>query len=178
MKIRSTSIAGLYIIDMFHVEDHRGEFVKSFHKSSFEDAGLEANFEESFYSINHKNVIRGMHFQSPPFDHNKLVYCQRGRISDVILDIRKNSPTFGHYESVELTDSNYQAVYISKGLAHGFESLENHSLLTYLTSTMHQPSHDMGIRFDSFGKIWESANPIVNERDLNFPKFTEFSSPF
>lgn len=178
MKIRKTNIAGLFIIEMFHAEDNRGGFVKTFHKGLFEKAGLNTNFEESFYSINNKGVIRGMHFQAPPYDHDKLVYCTNGRLNDVILDIRKESPTYGQYASIELSSDNYRALYIAKGLAHGFESLEDHTMMTYLTSTMHQPSHDQGIRFDSFGKQWESEKPIINERDLNWPELEEFDSPF
>ena len=178
MKIKKTNIEGLYVIDMFHAHDDRGTFVKPFHKSTFEDAGLDSNFEESFYSINHKNVIRGMHFQSPPYDHYKLVYCQRGTVMDVVMDIRKNSPTYGQFESFELSESNFVALYISKGLAHGFESMEDHSIITYLTSTMHQPTHDQGIRYDSFGHKWESSSPVLNERDLEFPNLKDFKSPF
>ncbi len=178
MNIRKSNIEGLYVIDLFHAEDNRGGFVKTFHKTSFEDMGLNAHFEESFYSLNNKGVIRGMHFQTPPFDHDKLVFCNSGRLTDVILDIRKDSPTFGEFASIELSGSNHRALYLSKGLAHGFESLEDNTMMTYLTSTMHQPSHDQGIRYDSFGKGWSTENPIVNERDLNWPSLRDFKSPF
>jgi len=178
MKIRKTNIEGLFVIDLFHAEDNRGGFVKTFHKESFEKMGLNTDFQESFYSINNKGVIRGMHFQTPPHDHNKLVYCTNGRLNDVILDIRKDSPTYGKFASIELSGDNYRAIYIPKGMAHGFESLEDHTMMTYLTSTMHQPSHDQGIRFNSFGKIWDSENPIINERDLNWPSLEEYDSPF
>ena len=178
MKIRKTNIEGLFVIDLFHAEDNRGGFVKTFHKDSFEKMGLNTDFQESFYSINNKGVIRGMHFQTPPFDHDKLVYCTNGRLTDVILDIRKDSPTYGKYASIELSGDNYRAIFIPKGMAHGFESMEDHTIMTYLTSTMHQPSHDQGIRFDSFGKKWESENPIINERDLNWPSLSEYDSPF
>ena len=178
MKIRKTNISGLFVIDLFHAEDNRGGFVKTFHKENFEKMGLNTDFQESFYSINNKGVIRGMHFQTPPHDHNKLVYCTNGRLNDVILDIRKDSPTYGKFASIELSGDNYRAIYIPKGMAHGFESLEDHTMMTYLTSTMHQPSHDQGIRFNSFGKIWDSENPIINERDLNWPSLEEYDSPF
>lgn len=178
MKVRKTSIDGLFIIDLFHAEDHRGGFIKTFHKASLEDEGLNAYFEESFYSLNNKGVIRGMHFQTPPYHHNKLVYCSNGSLIDVVLDIRKNSPTFGQHASIELSADNYRAVYIASGLAHGFESLEDHTIMTYLTSTMHSPSHDSGIHFDSFGKKWHASNPILNERDLQFPALANYHSPF
>lgn len=178
MKVRKTTIEGLFILDLFHAEDQRGGFVKTFHKSSFEEHGLNANFEESFYSINNKGVIRGMHFQTPPFEHDKLVYCTHGSLIDVILDIRKDSPTYGKYASIELTGLNNRALYISKGLAHGFESLEDNTRMTYLTSTMHQPSHDQGIKHDSFGKVWDSKKPIINQRDQEWPTLAVYDSPF
>ena len=178
MKIRKTNIEGLFVIDLFHAKDNRGGFVKTFHKASFEEHGLNTQFEESFYSKNNKGVIRGMHFQTPPHDHDKLVYCTNGSLIDVILDIRKDSPTYGKYASIELTGENNRAVYIPKGMAHGFESLENHTMMTYLTSTMHQPSHDQGINYDSFGKTWDSKNPIINQRDLEWPTLEEYNSPF
>jgi len=178
MKIRKTNIEGLFVIDLFHAEDNRGGFVKTFHKESFEKLGLNTDFQESFYSTNNKGVIRGMHFQNPPYDHDKLVYCTRGSLDDVILDIRKDSPTYGNFASIELKADSYRAIYIPKGMAHGFESLEDHTMMTYLTSTMHQPSHDMGIRFDSFGKNWGTKEPLINERDLNWPKFGDFESAF
>lgn len=178
MKIRKTNIAGLFVIDLFHAEDNRGGFVKTFHKESFDKMGLNSDFQESFFSINNKGVIRGMHFQTPPHDHDKLVYCTNGRLNDVILDIRKESPTYGKYASIELSGDNYRAIYIPKGMAHGFESLEDRTMMTYLTSTMHQPTHDTGIRFDSFGKKWSISNPILNERDLSWPSLEKFNSPF
>jgi len=178
MKIRKTNIEGLFVIDLFHAEDNRGGFVKTFNKESFEKLGLNTDFQESFYSINKKGVIRGMHFQIPPHDHDKLVYCNSGSLIDVILDIRKDSPTYGKFASIELSGDNYRALFIPKGMAHGFESLEDHTMMTYLTSTMHQPSHDRSIRFNSFGKTWDAKNPIINDRDLNAPSLDEFESPF
>lgn len=178
MKIRKTNIEGLFVIDLFHAEDNRGGFVKTFHKESFEKLGLNTDFQESFYSINNKGVIRGMHFQTPPHDHDKLVYCTNGSLIDVILDIRTDSPTYGKYASIELSGDNFRAIYIPKGMAHGFESLEDHTMMTYLTSTMHQPSHDQGIKYDSFGKIWSTKNPIINERDLSWANLEDYQSPF
>jgi dTDP-4-dehydrorhamnose 3,5-epimerase len=178
MKVRKTSIDGLLILDLFHAEDNRGGFVKTFHKATFEEHGLNTNFEESFYSKNNKGVIRGLHFQTPPYDHDKLVYCTNGSLVDVVLDIRKDSPTYGKHASIELTGSNNRALFLAKGLAHGFESLEDHTMMTYLTSTMHQPSHDQGILYNSFGHKWESKKPIINQRDQEWPTLEDYKSPF
>lgn len=178
MKVTPTPIEGLYILDLFHAQDHRGEFVKTFHANHFKTHGLDADFKESFYSVNHKGVIRGLHFQTPPYHHAKLVYCVHGAINDMILDIRKDSPTYGKSLNIELTSKNYRALYLASGLAHGFESMENHTIMTYHTTIEYQPTHDFGIRFDSFGGKWNTPSPIINQRDLQWPTFDYFDSPF
>ncbi len=158
--------------------DERGTFVKPYHKETFEKAGLSPHFEESVYSISHKDVIRGMHFQTPPQDHAKLVYVPHGAILDVILDIRKGSPTYGQFESVELSDENYRMVYIPKGFAHGFISLKDNSCTTYLQSTMRSAEHEAGIHINSFGMEWGVENPILSKRDKEFPALETFDTPF
>ncbi len=178
MKLVETELSGVYIIENFNATDSRGTFVKTLHASSFKKHQLEAEFTESFYSINQKGVIRGMHFQIPPEDHVKLVYCNAGKLIDVILDIRKDSPTFGKSISVELSGTNYKSVYIPKGFAHGFETLEDHTIMTYLTSTEHSPTCDAGILYNSFGHQWKNENPIISNRDLEFSAFQTFKSPF
>jgi dTDP-4-dehydrorhamnose 3,5-epimerase/CDP-3, 6-dideoxy-D-glycero-D-glycero-4-hexulose-5-epimerase len=108
----------------------------------------------------------------------KTFHLASGSIIDVILDIRKNSPTFGKYISIKLSSQNRNAVYIEPGLAHGFASLENDTCVTYLQTTSYSPEHDRGIRFDSFGMEWGIENPIVSSRDSGFPRLQEFDSPF
>lgn len=178
MKIKETSLPDLHVIDFFHAGDDRGHFVKPFHKADFEANGLTSNLEESFYSVNSKNVVRGMHFQLPPHDHTKVVYCNHGSLLDVVVDLRKGSPTYGQYEVIPLTGQNYRGVYIPSGFAHGFEVLEDNTIMTYLTSTMHAPSHDGGIHMNSFGYKWGAESPITSERDKNFKSLDEFDSPF
>lgn len=173
-----TSIPGVYEIEFFHMKDDRGAFVKTFHQGSLAAEGLETDFAESFYSVNNKDVVRGMHFQYPPDDHAKIVYCTNGSLTDVILDIRKDSPTYGQWTTLELSGDNYRGVYLPKGTAHGFCVNEDHTCMVYLTSTVHSPKNDGGILFDSFGYEWPVKYPINSERDLNFPKFEEFESPF
>ena len=175
---QETSIPGVLEIDFFNAADKRGTFVKPLHKNTLEQAGLNGSFAESFYSLNKAGVVRGMHFQTPPEDHDKIVYCSSGRIIDVILDIRKDSPTYGQFTTVEISGENYKGVYIPKGLAHGFCSLEDNSCMVYLTSTVHSPSSDAGILYNSFGYEWPVESPIVSERDLMLPKFEDYNSPF
>lgn len=173
-----TSIPGVFEIDLFHAGDERGMFVKTYHKDTLEDQGLYGEFRESFYSTNQKGVIRGMHFQHPLYDHAKIVYCTSGKLLDVILDIRIGSPTYGQAAQVELSATNYKAVYLPKGVAHGFAVLEDNTCMVYLTSTVHAPNADDGIRIDSFGFDWPIAHPIRSERDQAFEGLETFQSPF
>ena len=177
-NLKETNIPGVYEIEMFHAGDDRGMFVKPYHKNTLENWGLEAEFRESFYSTNQKGVVRGMHFQYPPDDHAKLVYCSSGRLLDVILDIRVGSPTFGQVAEIELTEDNYKAVYMPKGVAHGFAVLEDNTCMVYLTSTVHSPNNDGGVLFNSFGYQWPFENPVNSERDKAFPTLAELKSPF
>ena len=178
MELVETGMNGVFVLDLFHAKDHRGVFVKPFHRATFEKFGLDSRFDESFYSTNVKGVLRGMHFQLPPEDHSKLIYCTSGKLLDVVLDIRTSSPTFGQAISVELSGDNFRAIYIPKGCAHGFAVLEDNTTMIYLTSTMHHPPSDSGIRWDSFDFEWPFDEPIISPRDLTFPALSDFKSPF
>lgn len=178
MKITKTDLRGLYIIKPKIFKDERGMFVKVFQEQVFKELGLLSNFKETFYSISKKNVIRGMHFQIPPFDHAKLVYVVEGKILDVILDIRKNSPTYGRCISLELSGRNKKAIYIPSGFAHGFIVKTDSAIVVYMQTTIYSPEYDKGIRWDSFGIDWGIKNPIISERDGNFPSLDRFKSPF
>lgn len=173
-----TKLPGVFEINFFSMKDQRGSFVKTFHKDTLEQKGLETHFAESFYSINNKGVIRGMHFQTPPDDHAKIVYCTQGRLIDVILDLRVSSPTYGQYTTVELSGDNSKGVYLPTGTAHGFCVMEDHTCMVYLTSTVHSPNNDGGILYDSFGFDWPIDKGIHSERDLLFPRLETFQSPF
>lgn len=178
MRIINTFITGLMIIEPVIYEDNRGKFIKTFTSEFFKKNNLHINIKETYHSISHKNVIRGMHFQTPPHDHIKLVYVPYGKILDVALDIRVGSPTYGKYFSCELSSENGKVLIIPKGLAHGFRSLEDNSIVTYMQTSCHAPDSDIGIRYDSFGFDWKCDFPIVSERDLSFKSFVEFNSPF
>mgnify|MGYP000580596476 CR=1 FL=1 len=177
-NFKELKIKGVFEIDLFHAMDDRGVFVKTLHKATLEKSGLKSDFQESFYSTNNAGVIRGMHFQHPPMDHAKIVYCTSGKLTDVILDIRLGSPTYGKSICVELTGSNYKAVYMPSGVAHGFEVLEDNTTMVYLTSTMHDSESDDGIRYDSFGFEWTNSSPLMSARDLDFKSLEDFESPF
>lgn len=178
MNIVETKLAGVRIIEPRDLKDDRGAFIKVFHKETFEQNGMATDFKESYYSTSKKDVIRGMHFQTPPADHAKLVYVTCGKILDVVLDIRQDSPTFGEYITEELSAENHKVMYIPIGCAHGFLSLENDSSVTYMQTTMHAPDNDGGIRADSFGLDWGVATPIMSPRDQALPTLAEFKTPF
>lgn len=178
IELSSTPLNGLKIITTKHFCDERGVFHKFFSKTEFEILGLESDFKEAYYSINQKNVLRGMHFQIPPAEHTKLVYVTNGKILDVCLDIRANSTTFGKYFSVELSADVPKCLYIPAGFAHGFLTLENNTCVHYLQSTCHDISCDMGISYDSFGFDWGDGKKIISKRDKNHINFNDFISPF
>lgn len=178
MKIIKTKLDGVYVIEPNVFQDKRGKFVKTFSKNTFIKYGMDSNFEENFYSVSNKNVLRGMHFQAPPKEHSKLIYAASGAILDVVLDIKRESPTYGQYISIELSDKNHKMVYIPIGFAHGFLSFADNSCAIYLQTTMHSPEHDSGIRIDSFGMQWNIKNPIISKRDQNFPTLEKFKTPF
>jgi dTDP-4-dehydrorhamnose 3,5-epimerase/CDP-3, 6-dideoxy-D-glycero-D-glycero-4-hexulose-5-epimerase len=179
MEFIATDIPDVYIIQPKIFKDERGIFIKTFNKDLFDKYNLECEFKESFYSFSKKDVIRGMHFQLPPNDHAKLIYVITGRIIDVVLDIRKNSPAYGQFISVELSAENNKQIYIPRGCAHGFVAIsEEESCVVYMQTTVYVPEADTGIRFDSFGMNWNVKQPIVSQRDLNFKPLNEFVSPF
>lgn len=178
MIITETCIPGVFIIETDIYEDKRGIFIKTFNYTIFKEKGLEYDFKESFYSISKRGVVRGMHFQMPPYDYAKLVYATSGRIIDVVLDIRKGLPTYGKYISVELSAENGKCIYISRGCAHGFLALEDNSTVIYLQTKEYSPEHDKGVRWDSFGMNWEIEKPILSSRDSGFPKIDEIESHF
>lgn len=178
MTVLPTSIDAVKIIKQFRADDHRGSFVKTFHNTSLKEQGIDFDLNESFYSVSVKNVIRGMHFHAPPYDHDKIVFCTEGAILDVALDLRKSSSTFGQCVSTELSFENHQALYIPKGFAHGFLTLSEKATTFYLVSGEYNKEADGGVRFDSFKFDWGVEHPIVSERDLLFQEFNYFNTPF
>ena len=168
----------MYVIEQTVTKDKRGYFVKNFQRSLFEQRDLECDFKESYYTQSHEHVIRGMHFQTPPHDHAKLITVISGSIVDVILDIRKSSETYGQNFEIELSGVNKKSLYIPRGCAHGFGVLSKEAIIYYQVTSEHNPEHDKGIRFDSFGFSWPISNPVLSERDYTFPAFNNFESPF
>jgi dTDP-4-dehydrorhamnose 3,5-epimerase len=178
MEIEKTHISGLQLIHGDRFVDLRGNFHKVFTYDIYRNNGLDCNFKESYYSISKKDVLRGMHFQVPPAEHNKLVLVNQGSIMDVVLDLRKNSEAYGSYFKILLSGDDSTMVYIPSGCAHGFLSLENNTIVTYNQTSVYNPNYDLGIRYDSFGLDWGCKKIISSERDNNFPPLSEYLTPF
>lgn len=174
MEIIKTKIDGVYIIKNSVINDIRGTFTKTYNEEVFNGFDINKSFKESYYTVSKKNVIRGMHFQKPPFDHEKLVYVPKGKIIDVILDLRQDSDTYKRFISVEISESNGYSMYIPKGLAHGFKSLMDNTIAVYQVSTIYNPIYDSGIRWDSFGMDWNVKSPIISDRDKSFDGLDTF----
>ena len=179
MDIHSTPISGLFTIHSRVFTDQRGTFVKTYHANRFAELGLNTTWRERFWSASRAGVIRGLHFQVPPADHAKLVACSAGRVLDAVVDLRVGSPSYGCHQTFELSADNGVMVYIPRGMAHGFQSLEDGSLLQYDVETVHDPICDKGIRWDTCGIPWlDETAPILSVRDASFPSLSEFESPF
>jgi dTDP-4-dehydrorhamnose 3,5-epimerase len=178
MELIPTELPGLNVIRPKIFQDARGSFVKTFHRDVFLQLGLDFEPHEEFFSTSAKGVLRGMHFQLPPAAHAKLVYCISGRVLDVVLDLRKSSPTFGRCVARELNSTHREMVFIPVGFAHGFLALEDGATMVYQTSTVHSPMQDAGVRWDGFGFDWPVKQPVMSERDQKFPALCDFASPF
>jgi dTDP-4-dehydrorhamnose 3,5-epimerase len=180
MQLISIPLPGIKVLRPFVFEDTRGNFVKPFHEEQLAYHGIAMSVREEFFSTSEIDVLRGMHFQIPPHSHQKLVYCITGRVLDVVLDIRKDSPTYGKAAAFELSAANRHVVHIPVGFAHGFISQEDKSCLVYKTDAVHAPECDAGILWNSFGFEWPSSTdtPTISLRDLNHPNFSNFKSPF
>jgi len=178
MAKKDLEIAGCALFFLERRGDLRGSFLKIYNETSFGAGVVSPNWKEVYYSTSEKDVLRGMHFQTPPYEHDKLVHCLSGAVTDVVLDLRTSSPTYRQAISVTLTEEEPVAIYIPKGCAHGFLSLKQASTLLYLVTSEYHSNHDRGIRWDSFGFSWPTKKPVLSSRDQSFPELNSFESPF
>ena len=166
MIFRETKLKGSYIIEPELLEDERGFFARSFCKHEFEDHGLVSNFVQCNISFNKKKgTLRGMHYQAAPHAEAKLVVCISGAIYDVIIDLRKQSATFGQWQAFELTAHNRRMLYIPEGFAHGFQSLLDETSVFYQMSEFYHPECSQGIRWDD--SAFEIKWPVIDERIIS-----------
>ena len=182
MNIIKTSIEGLLILEPRIFEDSRGYFFESFSQREFDEKVGKITFVQDNESKSSYGVMRGLHFQRPPFTQSKLVRCVKGAVLDVAVDIRKGSPTYGQHVAVELTEENHLAIFIPKGFAHGFAVLSETAVFQYKCDEFYHPETEGGISIldDSLGIDWRIpiAQAILSEKDINHPLLNDFDSPF
>ena len=179
MKIYDcSSISAVKVIEAFDSVDGRGGFTKFYNEDEFRAAGIDFGIKEIYYSMSARNVIRGMHFQFPPYDHEKLVHVINGSVMDVIVDLRAGSSTYGKSVVIPLDGNMKRAVYIPRGFAHGFKSLEDNTVMQYCVGSVYNKEADGGIRYDSIGLDWGTEETIVSDRDKSFITLEEFQTPF
>ena len=180
MDIKSTPIEGLLIIEPQVFTDPRGYFYESYNKEKFVASGINIEFVQDNQSLSQKGIIRGLHFQAPPFDQGKLVRVIQGAVLDVAVDIRKNSPTYGQNFSIELSSQNRTMFYIPPGFAHGFETLEDNTIFLYKCTDVYNKQSEGGLLWNDaeLGIKWQNSNPLISEKDKILPLFKDLVSPF
>lgn len=182
MEVINTAIEGLVIIEPKVFKDARGYFFESFSQREFEEKVCPINFVQDNESMSSYGVMRGLHFQAPPFTQSKLVRCVKGRVLDVAVDIRKGSPTYGQHVAVELSEDNHRQFFIPRGFAHGFAVLSETAIFQYKCDNFYAPQADGGISIqdESLGIDWQipTENVILSEKDINHVCLKDFESPF
>jgi dTDP-4-dehydrorhamnose 3,5-epimerase len=178
LDVFESEIPGCKVITLQKTIDERGHFIKPFDTQALNEVGINLVPDQTFFSVSNSHVIRGLHFQMPPFDQDKIIVCLSGRALDVVVDLRRSSKMFGRTVSFELRGSEPKAVWIPKGLAHGFLSQENGTTMGYWVNSKYSIEHDTGIRWDSIDFKWPATQPIISTRDKSFVTLKEFKSPF
>ncbi|MEI7595930.1 MAG: dTDP-4-dehydrorhamnose 3,5-epimerase [Bacteroidota bacterium] len=180
MEIERFFIEGLLLIKPKVFADDRGYFLESYNKKSFNDFGIDAEFVQDNESKSSKGVLRGLHFQTPPFAQGKLVRVIKGEVMDVAVDIRKNSPTYGKHIKVNLSEENKYFFYIPAGFAHGFVTLRDNTIFSYKCTNIYNKESEGSLYWnDELISIdWNIENPLLSEKDKIIKNFNEFVSPF
>jgi dTDP-4-dehydrorhamnose 3,5-epimerase len=180
MELINTGISDLWLIKPKVFTDNRGYFFESYNKEVFEKNGLNLNFVQDNQSLSHTGVLRGLHFQNPPFAQGKLVRVITGAVYDVAVDIRKNSPTYGRHFGAELTEENKMMMYIPEGFAHGFLTLRDNTIFAYKCTNVYNKASEDCIKWDdpSIGINWNVDKPLLSEKDLQGKDFKSFKSQF
>jgi dTDP-4-dehydrorhamnose 3,5-epimerase len=180
MEIIKTEIPDLLIIQPKVFEDERGYFFESYSKKLFEENGINAEFVQDNQSLSHTGVLRGLHFQNPPFAQGKLVRAIKGAILDVAVDIRKNSPAYGKHLSIELNESNKTMLWIPEGFAHGFLTLADHTIFSYKCTNLYNKASEGSIYWNDpdLAINWMIKDPILSEKDKAPNPFRDFKSMF
>lgn len=182
MNIITTPIEGLLVIEPKVFTDARGYFVETYNEQRYQEAGITARFVQDNQSCSSYGVVRGLHFQRPPYSQAKLVCCTRGRVLDVAVDLRKDSPTYGQWYSVELNEDNHRQFFIPRGFAHGFSVLSETAIFTYKCDNLYHPEADGGIQlYDPALAIdWQipADQMILSDKDRRHPTLAQLDNPF
>ena len=182
MEVIKTAIEGVYVIEPKVFGDARGYFFESFSEREFQEKVGDIRFVQDNESMSKYGVMRGLHFQRPPYAQSKLVRCVKGKVIDVAVDIRKGSPTYGQHVAVLLTEENHRQFFIPQGFAHGFAVLSEQAVFQYKCDNFYHPDADGGISIldESLGIDWglTMEEALLSEKDTKHPKLAEFDSPF
>lgn len=180
MHVEKTDIPGLLIIEPQVFTDERGFFMETYSRDRYQEAGIVEEFIQDNLSVSKAGVLRGLHYQAPPFAQGKLVTVLRGRVMDVAVDIRFGSPTFGQHVMVELSADNHRQFWIPAGFAHGFVALEDDTIFSYKCTNVYSKEHDRGIRYDdvALGIKWNRDDSIVSEKDKCHPLLKDIPQEF
>lgn len=180
MDVSTTNIEGLLVIQPKVFGDERGYFFESFRDDVLNNHGVSSKFIQDNQSKSNKGILRGLHFQKAPHAQGKLVRVVKGSVLDIALDIRTNSPTYGHHFSIELNEVNKTIFYIPPGFAHGFLTLEDNTLFSYKCTNYYNLESEGSVLWnsESLNIDWGIENPILSEKDKTAPNFMDFKSPF
>ena len=180
MEVIKPPIEGLLVIKPRIFEDDRGHFFESWSKDSFLKVGLDLDFVQDNQSLSQKGVLRGLHFQNPPFAQGKLVRVIKGAVVDVAVDIRKNSPTYGQHFAVELSEENKTVFWIPPGFAHGFVTLKDDTIFTYKCTGVYNKESEGALIWndDDLNIDWRVVNPLVSDKDIQAGNFNDFTTQF
>ena len=182
MEVIKTAIEGVYVIEPKVFGDARGYFFESFSEREFKEKVGDIHFVQDNESMSKFGVMRGLHFQRPPYSQSKLVRCVKGEVIDVAVDIRKGSPTYGQHVAVRLTEENHRQFFIPQGFAHGFAVLSENAVFQYKCDNFYHPEADGGISIldESLGIDWglKLEEALLSEKDTKHPKLVEFDTPF
>ncbi|HOK17086.1 MAG TPA: dTDP-4-dehydrorhamnose 3,5-epimerase family protein [Defluviitoga tunisiensis] len=180
MKIEETSIEGLFILkDLPSFKDIRGKLFKPYSSSFFaNEKNLNSEMKELWFTFSKRDVIRGMHLQIGEFACEKIVSVIKGKLQDVIIDLRKDSKTFRQVFELVIEEQDNKAIYIPKGCAHGYKVLEDDTITMYIATDVHSQKDDVGIRWNSFEYDWKIEYPIISEKDSLLPTLEEFLNTY
>lgn len=180
MKLIPTRLEGVWLIEPRVFTDSRGSFLECWNRRAFAAAGIDVDFVQDNHSCSCRNVLRGLHYQAPPRAQAKLVRCVAGRVWDVVVDIRHGSPTFGHWDGVELDAESSRLVFVPTGFAHGFCVLSDVAAVQYKCSDYYAPELSFGVRWDdpALGIPWPVSQPLLSGQDRRHPTLAELPPHF